>query len=120
LNFQAGKIDFIDFSIKYLKDKDFRMLSSFAKLRRDAPLCNATGGTHALWLRSIFAGGDLVDWCVKDMQRVEKYRQRAAELRELANEMKDPQARDSLFLLAASYDSMAVNLKGLDQKLEPN
>ena len=54
------------------------------------------------------------------MQRVEKYRQRATELRELANEMKDPQARDSLFLLAASYDSMAVNLKGLDKKLERN
>jgi hypothetical protein len=54
------------------------------------------------------------------MQRIEKYRQRATELRELASEMKDPQARDSLFLLAASYDSMAVNLKGFEKKVEPN
>jgi hypothetical protein len=53
------------------------------------------------------------------MQRVEKYRLRAAELRELADEMKNPEARDSLRRLAASYDSMAANLKVLDQKLEP-
>jgi hypothetical protein len=52
------------------------------------------------------------------MQHVEKYRRRAEELRELADEMKNPEARDSLLRLAASYDVMAVGLKELDEKLD--
>jgi len=45
------------------------------------------------------------------MRRVEKYQRRAIELRELAGAMKNQQARLSLLQLAASYDSLAVNLK---------
>jgi hypothetical protein len=52
------------------------------------------------------------------LQRVEKYQKRAIELRELAEAMKNQQARLSLLHLAASYDSLAVNLKAFDKKLE--
>jgi hypothetical protein len=56
----------------------------------------------------------------EQIPRVEKYRQLAEELRGLAGKMKNRDSYDSLLRLAASYDSMAVNLRELDEKLEPH
>jgi hypothetical protein len=70
-------------------------------------------------LRSIFLTGGVLS-SEAQVPRVEKYRRLAAELRSLAGKMKDRGAHESLLRLAASYDSMAVTLKDLDEKLEPH
>jgi hypothetical protein len=79
----------------------------------------ARAGTQPFCLRWIFLTGGVLS-SEEQVPRVEKYRQLATELRMLAGKMKDRGAHESLLHLAASYDSMAVNLGQIDEKLEPH